>query len=269
MINYFSPRKICGSVAILAALFASAAAAEIPPAARDAQIIVLGEQHDNPAHHSRQAEWVAAVQPKALVFEMLTPDQSANARSGWRTQAELDALIGWSETDWPSFDMYFPIFAAAPEAMIYGAGVTRTQLQELLKQPLAEHPLAAKFGLDTSANAAEQSAREALQAEAHCGALPANLLPMMVDAQRFRDIWLADAALRALERTGGPVVVITGNGHARADWGMPALVAHLAPQLDVFALAQGEEGGQVRGGFSLTLDASAPERGDPCAAFTQ
>lgn len=267
--TYFSPRKICASVALLAALFASGVQAEIPQAARDAQIVVLGEQHDNPAHHIRQAEWVAALQPSALVFEMLTPDQGTRAAEKWQTQAELDALIGWSETAWPSFDMYYPIFAAAPEAAIYGAGLTRENLQDLLEQPLAAHPLATKFGLDAPANADEQTAREALQAEAHCNALPQTLLPMMVDAQRFRDIWLADAALRALEETGGPVAVITGNGHARNDWGMPALLAHAAPDVRVFALAQGEDGGQVGGGFSLTLDAPAPERGDPCAAFNQ
>jgi len=80
---------------------------------------------------------------------------------------------------------------------------------------------------------------------------------------------LADVSLRALRATGGPVVVITGNGHARMDWGMPALLAEGAPDVSVFALAQGEEGSDVPGGFTLTLDATAPARGDPCAAFTQ
>ena len=265
----FSPRKMCASAALLAALFASGVLAEIPQKGRDAQIVVLGEQHDNPAHHIRQAEWVAALRPKALVFEMLTPDQGTRAAAKWHTQGELDALIGWSGTAWPSFDMYYPIFTAAPDAAIYGAGLTRENLQDLLEQPLAKHPLATKFGLDIPPDVEEQAAREALQAEAHCNALPETLLPMMVDAQRFRDIWLADVALRALEETGGPVAVITGNGHARSDWGMPALVAYAAPDVMLFTLAQGEDGEQVGGGFSLTLDAPTPERGDPCAAFNQ
>lgn len=269
MKTYFSPRKMSISVATLAALFASPVHAEVSDAARAAQIVVLGEQHDNPAHHVRQAEWVAALEPKALVFEMLTQEQGVRANEQWSSQSELDALTGWSETAWPSFDMYYPIFAAAPDAMMFGAGLTREDLQGLLDQPLAEHLLAEKFGLASPPDQNEQAVREVLQAEAHCNALPEALLPMMVDAQRFRDIWLADAALRALEQTGGPVVVITGNGHARADWGMPALVMHAAPAVDIFALAQGEEGADVRGGFSLTLDAPAPERGDPCAAFSQ
>jgi uncharacterized iron-regulated protein len=64
-------------------------------------------------------------------------------------------------------------------------------------------------------------------------------------------------------------VVITGNGHARADWGAPAFIAYAAPDVPVFTLAQGEEGREVQGLFDLTLDATAPARGDPCAAFNR
>ena len=265
----FSLRKLSISVATMAALFASDAVAEIPDEARAAQIVVLGEQHDNPDHHARQAEWVTALQPSALVFEMLTPVQAGKAAFDWSDQAELDAAIGWSQSAWPSFDMYFPIFAAAPDAVIFGAGVLREQLRDQLQNPISEQLEAARFGLDQPADPEEQAAREALQAVAHCGALPEELLPMMVDAQRIRDMALADASLRALAQTGGPVVVITGNGHARTDWGMPALLQVAAPDVTVFSLAQGEDGSTVNGGFSLTLDAPAPERGDPCAAFTQ
>jgi uncharacterized iron-regulated protein len=265
----FSPRKISVSAALLAALFAFGAAAEIPPVARNAQIIVLGEQHDNPAHHVRQAEWVTELEPAALVFEMLTAEQAASITAPWADQVDLDAMTGWSQSGWPSFDMYYPIFAAAPDAAIYGAGLTREALMQQLETPLTDHPRAAQYGLDRAADPAEQTAREALQARAHCDALPEDVLPMMVDAQRLRDMELADVALRALRDTGGPVVVITGNGHARADWGMPALLARAAPDVTVFALAQGEEGDAVGGGFTLTLDAPAPERGDPCAAFTR
>jgi uncharacterized iron-regulated protein len=255
--------------ALWAALIPFMALAEIPQAARDAQIVVLGEQHDNPAHHIRQAEWTAALAPAAVVFEMLTPAQAARVADGWADQADFDALTGWSQTGWPSLDMYYPIFSAAPDATIYGAGVTREQIAEQLGSPLTSHPLAGAYGLDILPDPAEQAAREALQARAHCDALPEEMLPMMVDAQRLRDLVLADAALRALRDTGGPVVVITGNGHARADWGMPALLANAAPDVAVFAVAQGEDGAEVHGVFALSLDAPAPERGDPCAAFTR
>lgn len=262
-------RAMISGAAAIAALFATIVHAEMPDAARMAEIIVLGELHDNPAHHARQAEWVHALAPKALVFEMLTPQQAARAAGGWRTQAELDAAVGWTGSPWPSFDYYFPIFAAAPDAVIYGAGVPRADLMAQMEAPLDAHPLAAEYGIGQPLDAGQQAARIALQAEAHCGALPEEILPMMVDAQRLRDAALADAALRALRHTGGPVAVITGNGHARTDWGMPAMIARAAPETRVFALGQSEEGGAVAGTFNLTLDAPAPDRGDPCSAFSQ
>ena len=264
----FSPRKMCTSVALLAALFASYVHAEIPQEARDADIVVLGEQHDNPDHHARQAAWVAELQPTEIVFEMLTPSQTGDWKP-WTTQKELDEILDWSKTDWSSFDMYFPIFAAAPQARWRAAGLTRSDLQRHLQRPLSEYYLAETFGLDQAVDAAEQAAREKLQADAHCGALPEDVLPLMVNAQRLRDVALADAALIVLKHSGGPIVVITGNGHARADWGAPAFIAYAEPDVRVFTMAQGEEGNPVQGSFSLTLDAAAPKRGDPCAAFKQ
>jgi uncharacterized iron-regulated protein len=253
--------------ALWVALFASASVAEIPQEAIDAPIVVLGEQHDNPAHHARQAVWVTALEPKALVFEMLTPDQAAGAKAGWTDQSSLDDAIGWSATEWPSLDMYYQIFTAAPKAAIFGAGVPRDALRGQWGKPLAQHPLAQKFGLGVPLAPQMQSDREALQSDAHCGALPEEMLPMMVDAQRIRDVALANAVMQALSAVGAPVVVITGNGHARGDWGMPALLQQTVPQISVFSLAQAENGGDVSGGFDLTLSSVAPDREDPCAAF--
>ena len=77
----------------------------------------------------------------------------------------------------------------------------------------------------------------------------------------------ARTAIRALDETGGPVAVITGNGHARRDWGVPSYIARVRPQLIVATLGQGEEGSTPDGGFDATLSAPGVDRGDPCAAF--
>ena len=39
-----------------------------------ADVVFLGEIHDNAAHHARQAQLVAQIKPVALVFEMLSPE---------------------------------------------------------------------------------------------------------------------------------------------------------------------------------------------------
>ena len=70
----------------------------------------------------------------------------------------------------------------------------------------------------------------------------------------------------ALEETGGPVAVITGNGHARQDWGVPVYLRRVQPGVSLFALGQ-SEGGQIAGTFDQVLDSPPIERPDPCNAF--
>lgn len=239
--------------------------------ARAADVVFLGEQHDNPAHHETQAAVVAALAPRALVFEMLTPAQAGRITPEARTdQAALEAQLGWAEAGWPDFAMYFPIFAAAPKAAVFGAGVPRAQIGGLMQQDLTDvlgREVSARFGLDLPLPETQQAAREALQRAAHCDALPEEMLPMMVDVQRLRDAALAQAALDALSETGGPVVVITGNGHAREDWGAPFLTRYAAPDFITFTLGQGEAGQAPDGGFDSVIDGPAIDRGDPCDAF--
>lgn len=233
-------------------------------------VTVIGEVHDNPDHHATQAARVARIAPAALVFEMLTPEQAARIGPQTPRDAEtLEALLGWAESGWPDFSMYAPIFTAAPAARIYGAGVGRAEARAAMKGGFDALMAgeAARFGLDEPLPDHQQAAREALQMAAHCDALPEEMLPGMVRIQRLRDAMLASVALRAHEETGGPVVVITGNGHARMDWGMPALLAEAAPELELHVIGQTEEGVPLPGGFDEVLSAPAAERDDPCAAF--
>jgi len=125
---------------------------------------------------------------------------------------------------------------------------------------------AATFGLDVPLADADQQLREADQMANHCDALPKEMLPLMVDFQRLRDTVLADAVVQALQVTGGPVVVITGNGHARKDRGVPVYLAQARPEILVLSLGQ-SEAGQVSGEFDLVVDADPIERPDPCLAF--
>jgi uncharacterized iron-regulated protein len=258
---------LIAGAAVLAAPFASA---ELPQADLDADIVFLGEVHDNPAHHTRQAEWVRDLAPVALVFEMLPPDLDNTAISAAVDDIEtLEAVLGWRNRGWPDFAMYYPIFAAAPDAAIYGAALPRDQARALAATPLAEAfgPDAARFGLDRPLSSGQQQMREALQLSAHCDAMPEEMLPMMVNIQRLRDATLASAALSAFTERGGPVAVITGNGHARTDWGAPAALAQAAPGLRIYALGQSEDGIPPEGRFDLVLDAKGVARPDPCEAF--
>ena len=103
-------------------------------------------------------------------------------------------------------------------------------------------------------------------AEAHCGMLPEDLLPGMVEAQRLRDAVLAQAAIEALDRFGPPVLVVTGNGHAAFD-GVPAAILRVDPEIAVRTVGQLESEPETDPPFDRWLVTDAPERGDPCEVF--
>lgn len=241
----------------------------MPCAAPAQDILILGEVHDNPEHHAVQAREVAALAPAALVFEMLTDAQAdglvlRDATDPVASEAELD----WNAGGWPDFSQYHTIFLAAPEAVIFGAGVPRETLRALMEADFIDpetedDPL---FRLEPLPQE-EQNAREAHQLAVHCDALPPEVLPDLVAMQRYRDARLARVALTALERTGGPVAMITGNGHARRDWGVPALLERHFPDTTVRVIGQTEDGAPLDGVFDDVISAPSVDRPDPCEAF--
>ncbi len=244
-----------------------------------ADIVILGEVHDNPIHHVNQARIVAELQPMALVFEMVTADAARKVTPDIRENAvQLDAALGWAASGWPDFAMYYPIFVAAPEAAIFGGALPRDEVREAIGDGAAavfggSAPL---FGLDQPLPEEQLAARIQLQQDAHCGALPTEMLPGMVEAQRLRDAALARASVAALAHAqasgGGPVVVITGNGHAREDWGMPAALrtyfAATGQDVDIRTLAQFESADET-GAFTSTIATEPADRDDPCKAFAK
>jgi uncharacterized iron-regulated protein len=232
-------------------------------------VVILGEIHDNPAHHQIQQEVVAAIRPKAVVWEMLTEVDAGRITSVLITDPERMAqVLRWAQSGWPEFAMYYPIFKAAPEARIYGGNVPREAAVAAMQAgpAVAFGADAARYGLTIPLTDDEQTARENHQMAVHCDALPASQLAPMVSIQRLRDAVLARAVLTALEETGGPVAVITGNGHARKDWGIPVYLVRMQPTLRVFAVGQ-SEAGQLDGQFDAVIDSPAVDRADPCDAF--
>jgi uncharacterized iron-regulated protein len=245
--------------------------AGLPPKA-PAQIVILGEIHDNPTHHLNQAELVARWAPKAVVFEMLTPAQADAAQGVDRNdQTAMQDALGWEGTGWPDFSIYYPIFAASGTSQIYGAALGRDAVRRAVSQGAAEvfGADAAQYGLETPLPPAEQAAREADQMAAHCNALPAEMLGGMVAAQRLRDAAFARTALSALQETGGPVVVITGSGHADRLRGIPAALAAAAPSVTVFSLGQVEGAAGDAPPFDRWIVTPELQREDPCAVFAK
>jgi uncharacterized iron-regulated protein len=235
-----------------------------------ADVVILGEIHDNPAHHLFQAEAIRSLDPSAVVFEMFGPD-GAEALAGvdLTDAAAVDQALGWEDSGWPEFGMYAPIFEALGDAAIFGGARPRDDVRRAMSEGAAQvfGDGAESLGLDRPLPEDEQAAREAEQMAAHCDALPAEMLPGMVQAQRLRDAALADTILRALDATGGTVAVITGNGHARRDWGIPTYLSAARAELAITTVGQFEAEPQGDVPFDHWRVTAPAEREDPCAAF--
>ncbi len=224
-------------------------------------VFVLGETHDNPLHHAEQARLIAEISPTALVFEMLSSEQAELVNNSERNAA-LGEVIGWEDAGWPDFAMYLPIFTAT-NAPVYGARVPRADLMAAIGTDAAS-----VFGEDAEQFGLLQPAPEDMrqeQADAHCGALPDEMLDGMVEAQRLRDASFARTTLQALDETGGPVVLISGSGHARIDRGVPAYIAAARPDVEVYSIGIVELETDLP--FDEVIITEAAEREDPCNAF--
>jgi uncharacterized iron-regulated protein len=253
------------TTAILALALPALSALPALPAMADpaAQIVILGEVHDNPDAHLGQAEALRALRPSAVVFEMLTAEAAAQAEAD---RSQLAAA--WEASGWGHFPLYEPIFEALGEARIIGAAAPRDAVRAVYGEGAAAlfGAEAARFGLDQPLPEAQQETRVQMQYEAHCEAIPLEAMAGMVAIQRYRDAVFARAALQALERYGPPVAVIAGNGHARTDWGVPAMIARAAPDVTTHAIGFVEADRGVP--FDEIRLVPPAERDDPCAAFT-
>jgi uncharacterized iron-regulated protein len=245
-------------------------AAGVAERAAGVDIVILGEIHDNPAHHVLQAAAIDLIDPAAIVFEMLGPEEASRVTPELAGDRDaLAAALDWADSGWPDFAMYYPLLANASAVPIFGAEVPRDAAQRAFAEGAAAVFAgdAEGFGLTEALDEDQQAAREAAQLAAHCDALPADILPGFVEAQRLRDATLAASALEALEAHGAPVVIVTGNGHARRDWGVPSVLETAAPDVEVLSLGQFEAAPGAEPPYDLWAVAAPVERPDPCLAF--
>ncbi|MEO1292006.1 MAG: ChaN family lipoprotein [Pseudomonadota bacterium] len=237
-----------------------------------ADIVVLGEVHDNAEHHAAQAAIVRALNVEVgvagLAFEMIRPDDEAaiaRARSEGRPLADT---LDWA--GWPDFALYAPIFDAAPSALVTGGAFKREALRQFASD-LGAWPNAERFQIDQPLPEAQMQRRMEEQVAAHCNAIPLEATPPMVAIQRLWDASFANAALRAWEERRGLVVVIAGTGHADRRRAVPEMLIRARPDLRVISVGGLESdtppARYAADAFDFAYTAPPAEREDPCLGF--
>ncbi|MBH0239512.1 ChaN family lipoprotein [Methylobrevis albus] len=266
--------------------------ADFDAALARADVVILGEIHDHPGHHTGQAQIIrrlaAAGAPPVVVLEML-PASAQPAIDAHRAGPDPDAdgfatATAWDE-HWFGFGLYRPVIAAALAA---GAPIRAGDLDVADKRSIGRGGPDAidaderrRLGLDRPFPEQLSSDLGRVLIEAHCGKLPEAAVPAMIAVQRARDGAMA-AALRAAkaDAPNSTAVLVAGEGHARHDWGVPFVLRETAPDLVTVAVGFVEAGRETDAPVPTGADGAplfdfavaVPPRGgggnpDPCAGI--
>jgi uncharacterized iron-regulated protein len=255
---------------------ASAQARQVAALARGADVVYLGEQHDNPVHHEHQHEILDAlledgVRP-ALAFEMLDETQQAavdRALAEASGPEDLDRRLDWTGRGWPDFAMYWPLFEVAQleRLPVIALDLAPAVVRRISREGLAStgDRAVALTSLLPADRAREQAVMQSIR-DGHCGLLPESRLGPMVQAWHARNVTMARRLAAAVE-SGRPVVVIIGRGH-QDPGGLPAQLARLRPGVRQLIVAMVEEPAGADGaGGDVVWVTPAVDRGDPCAGL--
>lgn len=238
-----------------------------------ADLLLLGEKHDNPRHHEIQASIIDELGTKgrlgAVVFEQVSwSDQAILDKS--TGVDELGKALNWDGSGWPPFAIYRPVFEKAlrHKAKLIAGGLPKDKTMAIYKSGYGA-AFSAEEQADLKLNTAlpDEALKElkAIIFESHCRMIPEDHVAHMVPIQRARDAAMVKG-WRRLAPPGKATVFILGAGHARKDFGVPTLVRAIDPSLKIWSLGLEEDG--IGPDDAKAFDAqisSAPEpRPDPC-----
>jgi uncharacterized iron-regulated protein len=257
----------------------TASARVVADRARTAEVVYLGELHDNPLHHAIQArvleEMILAGARPAVAFEMIPETRQAALDGAIRSQAspvEVDRQLGWAAQGWPDFMMYWPLMDLARR---HGLPVVATDLDPAVTRRISrdgigasgEDPARLRSALPDDP-ARDQGIARRIRA-AHCDRVTEGRTLRMVEAWYARNVVIARRLVLALR--GAPqVVVIIGRGH-QSPGGVPEQVEALrrgSRQL-VVALADGEPGIPPEMTADIVWLTPARPLPDPCLSLPQ
>lgn len=260
-----------------------------------ARFALIGEKHDNPEHHRIQARLVAQIvaagRRPSLVFEMLTASQQP-AIDTYLAQHPQDAsglgpAVDWDSSGWPDWALYQPIVEAGlpAETPVLAGGLDRDTIRGVARNGAEDigRDRMHRLRLDEPiAGAMRAEMRDEIYVS-HCEQLPKSMLDPMVTVTLAKDAVMAE---RLIEGAALPdrdsAVLIAGDGHVRADRGVPWHLRRLAPRaaivtVGILEVIAGEKEptdyAEADGGAALPYDfvwfTPRVDDKDPCEVFAE
>ena len=242
-------------------------------------ILLIGESHDNPAHHQIQLDAIKYLHQQNqlgnVILEHLDVEQAKKFNnSGEQEFDALKDLLLWNDSGWPAFEIFYPIFSYLKRHDIpaIAGHVSRRHLMAFHHNEAPEliEPSNRKLiKLDSPLPAQAEAELLNRIKDAHCGALTLDHAKIMLPMQRYRDAYLAAQWLENMALSPGKTTVyLLGNEHARLDYGVPYYLTAAKPELNIVSW-QLIEDQYARSGaedehFKHTIITSSHHREDPC-----
>mgnify|MGYP003601620526 FL=1 len=250
-------RPLLPAAALSLALLGAAGCATPAPLGADGQArlatllpadaLLLGEQHDAPAHQQlqRQAvQWLAARgELAALALEMAEQGRSTAGLPRDASEADVQHALAWRDAGWPWQTYRLVVMAAVRAGVpVLGANLPAARQREAMRDAALDARL-------PPAALAEQQQR---MRDGHCGLLPESQIGPMTRVQIARDIAMADT-VRAARQPGRTVLLVAGNGHVHRALGVPL---HLPPDLTTKVLSA--QSGQAQAAIDSEVTDTLP-----------
>ena len=250
-------RPLLPAAALSLALLGAAGCATPAPLGADGQarlatllpadVLLLGEQHDAPAHQQLQrqtVQWLAARGAlAALALEMAEQGRSTAGLPRDASEADVQHALAWRDAGWPWQTYRLVVMAAVRAGVpVLGANLPAARQREAMRDAALDARL-------PPAALAEQQQR---MRDGHCGLLPESQIGPMTRVQIARDIAMADT-VRAARQAGRTVLLVAGNGHVHRALGVPL---HLPPDLTTKVLSA--QSGQAQAAIDSEVTDTLP-----------
>ena len=254
----------------------------MPAALRNADVILLGEVHDNATQHALRLRWLtdlAGDRPFALAMEQFDADRQPALDDARRAGVPAKALAqqaGFSFDGW-NWSFYGPYVDLALQRRLPLLAANLSPAEAMRIARGGEHPLLAEVPAGWGVAEHEAMSREIR--DGHCGMMPEARIGAMVAAQQARDARMAQVVAQAYRSQRMPVILLAGNGHVRKDLGVPRYLARMLPDARVVSIGLVEfdsEGTAAAGtppasqpevAYDLTVRTARQARADPCAGL--
>ena len=206
-----------------------------------ADVLLVGEQHDAPAHQALEQQIVSSLANRgllaALALEMAEVGASTGQLKPSSTEEQARKALDWDDKAWP-WAAYGPAVMTAVRAgvPVLGANLPREQMPASMRNAQLDARLPGP-----ALKAQQQGIRLG-----HCNLLPESQIQPMTRIQIAKDIAMADT-IHQLLLPGKTVVLLAGSGHVDRRLGVPQ---HLRADMTAKAL-------QLRAG-----DGSGTDRAD-------